>query len=223
MHVLAVGDISGVAREFGREGAQGAQCGSGQHTAVAANTQHEVGRLEQVDVLITGECAVVPLDALGVEAPPAEPAPKVGLVDAVESVASVGALDARPHIERIVVELGLLVGVERFGIAERPLALAARFRGLSHAMCSSCQGAGVGTATAPVISNPAAQIRRPAEILVGGLRRQARQQQVQTRLKSICRRATSATLRWEVQGAVMAVILPRGTPRAVTGPELRSR
>ncbi|RUP05783.1 MAG: hypothetical protein EKK34_06725 [Mycobacterium sp.] len=55
---------------------------------------------------------------------------------------------------------------------------------------------------------PAAQIRQPAGGTGGlGLRHQGRQQQLQTRLRSICRRATSATRRFEL-AAITGAILP---------------
>ena len=64
--------------------------------------------------------------ALGVEAPPAEPAAQVGGVDRGEAAVRVDVLDPGPDVERVVVLLGPLVGVERLAVAERPLALAAR-------------------------------------------------------------------------------------------------
>ena len=97
----------------------------GQGAAVAADPQHEVLVLEHVGVLVTGPGAVIAGLALGVQAPPAETAAQVALVDAVEAILGVDVLDARPHVERVVVLLGLLVGVERLAVAERPLALAA--------------------------------------------------------------------------------------------------
>jgi len=51
-------------------------------------------------------------------------------------------------------------------------------------------------------------IRRPAG-WGGGLRRQAGQQELHTRLKSTCRLATSATMRGVDESADMAAILPR--------------
>ena len=64
--------------------------------------------------------------ALGVEAPPAEPAAQVGRVDGGEAAVRVDVLDPGADVERVVVLLRALVGVERLAVAERPLPLAAR-------------------------------------------------------------------------------------------------
>src|SRR3954466_9551743 len=55
-----------------------------------------------------------------------------------------------------------------------------------------------------------------------GLRRQGRQQQVHTRLKSTCRRTTGEKPTVEVWAAVTSDILPRRTVSATTGQILRS-
>ena len=125
LDVLAVGDVGGVAGELGGDAAERAQRRGGQRAAVAAHPQHEVLVLEHVGVVVTGPGAVVAGLALGVEAPPAETAAQVALVDALEAAVGVDVLDAGPHVERVVVLLGLLVGVERLAVAERPLAFAA--------------------------------------------------------------------------------------------------
>src|SRR6476646_114842 len=52
---------------------------------------------------------------------------------------------------------------------------------------------------------------------------QGRQQQVQTRLKSTCRRATNATRCWKLRAAVTLPIVPRPPAPALTGGDLRSR
>src|SRR5207244_9714600 len=70
--------------------------------------------------------AVDPGLALGVQAVPAETPTQVSGVDAGETAVRVDRLDARPHVERVVVLLVPLVGVERFAMPERPLTLAAR-------------------------------------------------------------------------------------------------
>ena len=124
LHVLAVGQIGGVAGELRRDLAEGAQRGRGQRTAVAADPQHEELVFEHVGVLIAGPAAVVSWLALGVQTPPAETATQVAFVDALEAVLRVDVLDAGADVERVVVPLGLLVRVERLAIAECPLALA---------------------------------------------------------------------------------------------------
>ena len=125
LDVLAVGQIGGVAAEFRGDLAEGAQLLDIQSAGVAADAHHEVFGLEQVDVLVTGQGAVVALFALGVEAPPAEAAAQIALVDAVETLLGVDVLDAGANVERVVVLLGLLVGVQRLAVTERPLALGA--------------------------------------------------------------------------------------------------
>ena len=93
--------------------------------AVDADAEHEVLVVELVRLEDGGAAAVDAGPALGVEAPPAEPAAQVGRVDRGEAAVGVDVLDAGPDVERVVVLLGLLVGVERLAVAERPLALAA--------------------------------------------------------------------------------------------------
>ena len=73
--------------------------------------------------------------ALGVEAPPAEPAAQVGRVDRGEAAVGVDVLDPGPDVERVVVLLDPLVGVERLAVSERPLALAARLAGAGGGPC----------------------------------------------------------------------------------------
>ena len=152
LEVLAVGDVGGVAGELGGDLRHGAQLLEVERTAVAADPQHEVAVFDDVDVLVTGPGAVVALFALGIQAPPAEPAAQVGLVDAVEAARGVDVLDAFPHVEREIVLLGLFVGVERLAIAERPLAFAARrfgargFEGFQSSGGLLLGGAGVRTA-----------------------------------------------------------------------------
>ena len=109
--------------------------------------------------------AVVALLALGVQAPPAETAAQVALVDAVEAAAGVDVLDARPHVERVVVLLDLLVGVERLAVAQRPLALAAgAWRVGRWSSEVSLLREDRRRRTAQFTGGcPAAQIRRPAE------------------------------------------------------------
>ncbi len=126
LHVLAVADVGRVAGELGGDLAEGPQRGSRQCPAVAADPHHEVLGLEDVGVLVAGPGAVVALLALGVETHPAHPAAQILLVDAVEALLGVDVEDARPHVERVVVLLELLVRVERLAVAERPLPLAAR-------------------------------------------------------------------------------------------------
>jgi len=66
--------------------------------------------------------------------------------------------------------------------------------------------------------------RSVGQLMWTGLRRQERQQQqLHTRLKSTCRRATSATMRRVEVGADMEIIMPREGEGPLTGDDLRSR
>ena len=102
-----------------------AQLLGGQLAAVDADPEHEVLVVELPRLEDRGAAAVDAGPALGVEAPPAEAVAQVGGVDRGEAAVGVDVLDAGPDVERVVVLLGLLVGVERLAEAERPLALAA--------------------------------------------------------------------------------------------------
>ena len=93
--------------------------------AVAAHAQHEELVVELLLLEHRGLAAVEAGGALGVEPHPAEPAAQVGGVDRGEAALGVDVQDARADVERVVVLLGLLVLVQRLGVAERPLSLAA--------------------------------------------------------------------------------------------------
>ena len=97
----------------------------GQGAAVDPDPQHEVLVVQLLRLQGGGLAAVDPGLALGVEAPPAEPAAQVAGVDGGEAAVGVDVLDPGPDVERVVVLLGLLVRVERLAVAERPLTLAA--------------------------------------------------------------------------------------------------
>ena len=91
--------------------------------AVDADPEHEELVLQLVRLQHGGAPAVDARLALGVEAPPAEPAAQVLRVDRGEAAVRVDGLDAGPDVERVVVLLDPLVGVERLAVAERPLTL----------------------------------------------------------------------------------------------------
>ena len=129
LDVLPVGDVGGVAREVGRDPAERAQLRRPEQRAVAAHPHHEVAVVELVRLQRGGLAAVEAGGPLRVEAHPAEPAAQVGRVDGVEAALGVDGADPGLDVERVVVLLGLLVGVERLAVAEGPLALAALGRG----------------------------------------------------------------------------------------------
>ena len=125
LHVLPVGDVRGAAGVGLADLADHPHLRGGQPAAVDADPEHEVRVVELLGRQGAGLAAVQPGLALGVEAEPAEPAAQVAAVDGGEPAVRVDVLDARPHVERVVVLLGLLVGVQRLPVAEGPLALAA--------------------------------------------------------------------------------------------------
>ncbi|SKU15766.1 Uncharacterised protein [Mycobacteroides abscessus subsp. abscessus] len=141
LHVLAVRDVRGVAGVLSGQLADGAQRLRGQRAAVATHPQHEVVILEHVGVVVTRPGAVVTLLALCVQTPPPEASTQIGLVDAVETLLGVNGFDALAHIERMVVLLDLLVGVERLELAQGPLALTALLLGASGPGLAGCHGA----------------------------------------------------------------------------------
>ncbi len=69
LNVLTVRQVGGVPAEFLRDTGDGAQLLDVQSAGVATHAHHEVLGLEQVDVLVAGEGAVVAFFALGVETP----------------------------------------------------------------------------------------------------------------------------------------------------------
>ena len=134
--------MSAVSRAYvGRDVGDRPQLLGRQLAAVDADPQHEVLVVELVRLEHGGPAAVDPGLALGVQTPPAEPAAQVRRVDRGEAAARVDVLDPGADVERVVVLLGLLVGVERLAVAERPLALAAR-RGLRAGAVAAAGGCG---------------------------------------------------------------------------------
>ena len=99
--------------------------GGREQLTVAAHAQHEELVVELLLLEHRGLAAVEARGALRVEAHPAEPAAQVGRVDGGEAALGVDVQDPGADVERVVVLLGLLVLVQRLGVAERPLALAA--------------------------------------------------------------------------------------------------
>ena len=125
LDVLAVGDVGGVAGEVDADAAQRPHGLGREQPAVGADPQHEVAVVELLLLEHRGLAAVDAGLALGVEPHPAEPAAQVGGVDRVEAALGVDVEDPGADVERVVVLLGLLVLVQRLGVAERPLALRA--------------------------------------------------------------------------------------------------
>jgi hypothetical protein len=125
LDVLAVGDVGRVARVGLRHLADDRELLGRDRAAVDADAEHEVLVVELLRLERGGAAAVDAGLALGVEAVPAETAPQVGRVDAGEPGVGVDVLDAVADVERVVVLLAPLVGVEGLAVAERPLPLTA--------------------------------------------------------------------------------------------------
>ncbi len=125
LDVLAVGDVGGVAGVLDADLAQRPDGVRAEQPAVGADPEHEVGVVELLLLEHRGLAAVEARGALGVEPHPPEPAAQVGGVDGGEAALGVDVEDAVADVERVVVLLGLLVLVQRLGVAERPLTLTA--------------------------------------------------------------------------------------------------
>ena len=125
LDVLAVADVGRAPRELGGDVGEDAQLAQGQGAAVEADPEHEVlvGQLGVVE--LGGAAAVDPRLALGVQAPPAEPAAEVLRRDGGEALPGVDLLDALPDVEAAVLLLPLLVGVERGAAVDGPLTVGA--------------------------------------------------------------------------------------------------
>ena len=107
----------------GRDVGDDAQLLAGQRAAVDADAHHEELVLELLGLQRGGLAAGDARAALGVQAVPAEPAAQVARVDAGEAGVLVDVDDALPDQQAVVVALGALVRVQRFAVAEGPLAL----------------------------------------------------------------------------------------------------
>ena len=137
LDVLAIGEVGGVAGELGGDVGDGTQLLEVELSAVDAHSHHEVLGVELFGLEGRGLAAVDAFLALRVEAPPAEATAQVSAVDRGEAAVRVDVLDTGADVERVVVLLGLLVGVQRLAVAQRPLALAA--------LGARSTGSGVGT------------------------------------------------------------------------------
>ncbi len=124
LDVLPVGDVGGVPGVLRGGLAEGAQLAGAEEGAVGADPHHEVLSSSSCSSEGGGLAAVEALLALGVEPHPAEAAAQVVPVDRVEPPDGVDVLDPVPHVEGVVLLLGLLVVVQRLAVAEGPLALA---------------------------------------------------------------------------------------------------
>src|SRR5262249_5005907 len=125
LDVLPVGDVGAVARVLLRHPGHGPELGQVELATVDAYPQHEVLVFELVRLEDRGTPAVNAGGTLGVESEPAEPGTQVGWIDAGKAPMRVDRLDSGADVERVVVLLAPLVGVEGLTVAQRPLPLAA--------------------------------------------------------------------------------------------------
>jgi hypothetical protein len=125
LDVLAVRDIGGVAGEVDPDLTERAYGVRVEQRPVGADPHHEELVVELLLLEHRRLATVEAGSALGVETHPPEPATQVGGVDRGEAALGVDVEDPVADVERVVVLLGLLVLVERLGVAERPLTLGA--------------------------------------------------------------------------------------------------
>ena len=128
LDVLPVGQVGGVAAEFGRDAGDDAQLLGGQLAAVDADAQHEVLVFELVRLEGRGAAAVDAGLALRVEAPHAEAAVQIGRVDRGEAALRVDVLDAIAHTQAVIDLLPLLIAVEGRLAVDLPLPVRLRRR-----------------------------------------------------------------------------------------------
>lgn len=123
LDVVPVGDVRTAASEVRGDAGDDAQLLGGELTAVDADAHHEELGVELLGRQRGRRAAVDALAALGVEPHPAEAPPQIGRFDRVEAFLGVRLDDALLHVEGAVVLLEHLVGVQRFTLTQRPLAL----------------------------------------------------------------------------------------------------
>ena len=131
LDVLPVGDVSEIATVGGGDVPDGAQLFDAQLPTRNPDPHHEVPVVELLRLEQPGLPTADPRPTLGIEAHPAHPAAQIGSIDRVEPRLGVDVEDATLDVQRIVVLLHPLVGVEWLSHAERPLTLAARLALLS--------------------------------------------------------------------------------------------
>ena len=123
LDVLPIGDVRQTATEFVGDVGHHAQLRAGHRTAVAAYPEHEEFVIEffrrQAGRLAAGDSRA----ALGVQAPPTQPAPQVVFRDRRETVAGVDLFDSGTHVQPAVGGLEDFVGIQRLARPQRPLAL----------------------------------------------------------------------------------------------------
>src|SRR5262249_50689398 len=88
------------------------------------DSHHEERVLDLGVLQRSGLAAPDPGPALGVQAPPAEPAAQVLRVDGLEALVRVAGKDALTDVEPVVVFLESFGRVQRLKMAKRPLAMA---------------------------------------------------------------------------------------------------
>ena len=125
LHVLPVGDVGQVPPVLLGDARHRAQLLRGELPARDADADHEELVLDLGVLQRPGLAPADPRAALGVQAPPAEPAAQVERVDRVETLVGVAGEDPLADVEPVVVFLELFGRVQRLEMAKRPLALAA--------------------------------------------------------------------------------------------------
>ena len=125
LDVLPVGDVGDVAAVLLGDAADRAQLARAELAARNADPHHEVAVLDLLVFEHAGLAARDAWPALGVQAPPAEPAAQVGRVDRLEAGVGVPGDDPVPDVQAGVVLLESLGRVQRLEMVQGPLTLAA--------------------------------------------------------------------------------------------------
>src|SRR5579864_7553209 len=131
LDVLAVGDICDVAAEALRYVCDRAQLLGRQQATGDAHAEHEELVFELLRLGRSGGSGRNAVTALRVQAPPTEARTQVGFVDRTEAVLGIDGLDARAHVETVVILLRSLRGVKWLVVPQRPLPLSALVRARS--------------------------------------------------------------------------------------------
>ena len=121
LDVLPVSDIGGVPGEFDRNLTDNAELLGSEGSAIDADPQHEVLVIELPRLERCGLATINARPALGIQPVPPETPTQIAGINGGEAAQGVNVLDTRTDVEGIVVFLGLLVGIERLPISERPL------------------------------------------------------------------------------------------------------
>jgi hypothetical protein len=121
LDVLTIGDVGGVPSEACGDVGDGAHLVEAERAPVAADAQHEVLVVEFLGRQARGAAAIDTGAALGVQTPPAHPAPQILGGDGREALFGIDLFDPGADVQSVVLGLELLVGVQRVALTQCPL------------------------------------------------------------------------------------------------------